>query len=474
MVPVRSENFCACVHRSLTPSTTTSFMVTSYPRRHLAIKLPPGTPEYKFGPEFLLFSQRVLVALDTGHGVIYAPASGWDRVYLMWTFRNFHSLPQAVLNPRQQQLIGSLYREAANHSAPELYEAPVVGTVEGFNPSSLSALPSSSKARKLDPGGSAQVPALDQGQPFHARFALNRMTLRVGAAALVAIIAILAWRELGAQPISDSGLERTPAPARRSDDPIVIAKDLSPATTGPLSDSVALPPSPAPIANPSPITESPASAIATTETTTQPSDKTSSVPGKREAARHVASVQLPVAAAPGLHETAADQPRLHISGRPRKLVYPVCPRTDARGKVSLQAVVSDDGAVDRVKVLTGDRVLAAAAIEAVRQWRYEPSSGKSGSGTRNRYHCFFHFRPGRGRELPRLRVGFPLACCPRNTWNIEMEAAQVELAETAGPHSTPPRVHSGFAQGRLSTALASLCSGRDDNIISTNFQERTH
>ena len=40
-----------------------------------------------------------------------------------------------------------------------------------------------------------------------------------------------------------------------------------------------------------------------------------------------------------------------------------------------------------------------------------------------------------------------------------MEAAQVELAETAGPHSTPPRVHSGFAQGRLSTALASLCSG---------------
>ena len=382
-------------------------MVTSYPRRHLAIKLPPGKTAYKSGPEFPLFSQHVLVALDTGHGVIYAPASGWNRVYLMWTFRNFHSLPQTVLNPRQQQLIGSLYREAANYSAPELYEAPVVGTVEGFNPSSLSALPSSSKARKLDPVGSAQAPALDQGQPFHARFALNRMTLRVGAAALVAIIAILAWRELGAQPISDSELERIPAPARRSDDPIVIAKDLSPAT-GPLSDSVALPPSPAPIANPSPITESPASAIATTETTTQPSANTSSVSGKREAARHVASVQLPVAAAPGLYEAAADQPRLHISGRPRKLVYPVCPRTDARGKVSLQAVVSDDGAVDRVRVLTGDRVLAAAAIEAVRQWRYEPFfRGCPGRGTRNRYHGFFHFRPGRGRELPRLPRRFP-------------------------------------------------------------------
>ena len=322
-----------------------------------------------------MFSQHVLVALDTGHGVIYAPASGWNRVYLMWTFRNFHSLPQTVLNPRQQQLIGSLYRAAANHPAPEMYEAPVVGTVEGFNPSSLSALPSSSKARKLDPADRARLPPSTKGQPFHARFALNRMTLRVGAAALVAIIAILAWRELGAQPISDSELERIPAPERRSDEPIVIAKDLSSAT-GPLSDSAALPPSPAPIANPSPIAESPASTIATTETATQPSAKTSSMSVKREAARDVASVQLPVAAAPGLDEAAGDQPRLHISGRPRKLVYPVCPRTDARGKVSLQAVVSDDGAVDRVKVLTGDRVLAAAAIAAVRQWRYEPSSGE--------------------------------------------------------------------------------------------------
>ena len=147
IAPVRSENFCTRVNQSLNPSTTTSFRVTSYPRRYLAIKLPPGNPAYKSGSEFPLFSQRVLVALDTGRGVTYAPASGWDRVYLHWIFRNFHSLPQTVLNPRQQQLIGSLYRAAANHPAPELYEAPVVGTVEGFNPSSLSALPSSPKAR---------------------------------------------------------------------------------------------------------------------------------------------------------------------------------------------------------------------------------------------------------------------------------------------------------------------------------------
>jgi TonB family protein len=75
------------------------------------------------------------------------------------------------------------------------------------------------------------------------------------------------------------------------------------------------------------------------------------------------------------YEATADQPRMQISGRPRKLVCPVCPETQARGKVSLKAVVGYDGAVSRVRVLTGDRALAAAAVEAVRQWRYEPFSG---------------------------------------------------------------------------------------------------
>jgi outer membrane biosynthesis protein TonB len=72
---------------------------------------------------------------------------------------------------------------------------------------------------------------------------------------------------------------------------------------------------------------------------------------------------------------ASEKPhRLLISGPPRKIVYPVCPDTEARGKVSLQAVVDFEGGVSHVKVLAGDRVLAAAAIAAVRQWRYQPFS----------------------------------------------------------------------------------------------------
>jgi len=88
-----------------------------------------------------LFAQRVLVAFDTSEGVVYAAASGWDRVYLLWTFRNFRSLPQTVLNPRQQQLLGDLYRDCPQHSALQLDEAVVIGTVEDFSPSSLATLP---------------------------------------------------------------------------------------------------------------------------------------------------------------------------------------------------------------------------------------------------------------------------------------------------------------------------------------------
>jgi TonB family protein len=44
----------------------------------------------------------------------------------------------------------------------------------------------------------------------------------------------------------------------------------------------------------------------------------------------------------------------------------------AQGAVQIEATISKDGAVTNVKVLSGDPVLARAALEAVRQWRYKP------------------------------------------------------------------------------------------------------
>jgi protein TonB len=56
------------------------------------------------------------------------------------------------------------------------------------------------------------------------------------------------------------------------------------------------------------------------------------------------------------------QPVYPAAGRQKKLA----------GDVQLQATVGKDGAVTQIKVLNGDEVLAHAATDAVRQWKYKP------------------------------------------------------------------------------------------------------
>ena len=126
------------------------------------------------------------------------------------------------------------------------------------------------------------------------------------------------------------------------------------------------------VGTPAPAVQPSAAPLASSVLRTMPPQTLTAVNKPGEITRTIHHAQTP---SPKILEAAADQPRTLISGRPQKLVYPVCPETQARGKVSLQAVVEYDGAVSRVRVLTGDRTLAAAAIEAVRQWRYEPFSG---------------------------------------------------------------------------------------------------
>src|SRR2546421_7956558 len=44
----------------------------------------------------------------------------------------------------------------------------------------------------------------------------------------------------------------------------------------------------------------------------------------------------------------------------------------AQGAVQIEATINKEGNVTNLKVLSGDPVLARAALEAVRQWRYKP------------------------------------------------------------------------------------------------------
>jgi protein TonB len=53
--------------------------------------------------------------------------------------------------------------------------------------------------------------------------------------------------------------------------------------------------------------------------------------------------------------------------------YPMLAKlAHVHGKVILQAVIGKDGSVSAAKVISGNRLLRGAAVDAVRQWRYKP------------------------------------------------------------------------------------------------------
>jgi TonB family protein len=55
-------------------------------------------------------------------------------------------------------------------------------------------------------------------------------------------------------------------------------------------------------------------------------------------------------------------------------VEPIYPVTKTRGSVLLHVVLAVDGSVSEITVVKGDPVLAKAAVDAVRQWRYQPTT----------------------------------------------------------------------------------------------------
>jgi TonB family protein len=64
-----------------------------------------------------------------------------------------------------------------------------------------------------------------------------------------------------------------------------------------------------------------------------------------------------------------------------KTVAPVYPAIAAKmrveGTVKLDATIDQDGTVLDVKVVSGHALLAAAAVDAVKKWKYETGSAKS-------------------------------------------------------------------------------------------------
>jgi TonB family protein len=350
----------------------------------------------------LLFSRRVLVAFDTGRGVVHAQAFGWARIYLLWTFRNFHSLPYKVLNPRQQELITALYR-TASQTSPRQFDDALIGTVEEFLPPAR--VTATQPATELSSSNTAVVRTAARGRKvFNVldfvsdRFSFTRfdfsglvssgMTLKVVAGVLAAIVALLGWRQSRNQTVLAHWasaawmVQAAPAPQTRVSQ---APENQIPMNQVASSEVPAAPLLTAPA--PEPVSSEPPASVAVFGRLDAglPIQQRANLSVTRTAT-HALTLKTQTHQVPSHQalapETPAESPRVQISGPPRKLVYPVCPATNTRGKVSLHAVVGFDGVVSQVKVVRGDRTLAAAAVEAVRQWRYQPSTGDASGAER--------------------------------------------------------------------------------------------
>ena len=84
-----------------------------------------------------------VIELDTSIGSRYVQPNLVERAYLIWTFRNFFSLPQQVLRPWERRLIDRLWSENrfVSLSAAGAQDRPVIGRVERRAPAKADVVP---------------------------------------------------------------------------------------------------------------------------------------------------------------------------------------------------------------------------------------------------------------------------------------------------------------------------------------------
>lgn len=61
-----------------------------------------------------------------------------------------------------------------------------------------------------------------------------------------------------------------------------------------------------------------------------------------------------------------------MAGQLLRRVRPAYPDTNVQGTVVLHAIIARDGTVQQLSVISGPAALQAAAVDAVRQWTYNP------------------------------------------------------------------------------------------------------
>jgi TonB family protein len=90
---------------------------------------------------------------------------------------------------------------------------------------------------------------------------------------------------------------------------------------------------------------------------------------------------MAMTAGAGVGRLRGQDAQVEITRRAKSKVAPLYPelarKMNITGTVKIQIVVAANGTVKDAKVLGGHPVLAGAALDAVRKWRFEPAAVES-------------------------------------------------------------------------------------------------
>jgi TonB family protein len=128
---------------------------------------------------------------------------------------------------------------------------------------------------------------------------------------------------------------------------------------------------------------------------------------------------------------------------PGRLVYRVDPqypkearKQNIQGHVLLKVTVEKNGNVDDIAILSGDLILADAAVDAVSAWRFEPYT-QSGSSVKALQKLSFHFVPGERIGKLDTPIEAPTRATP---WSLADQNIPSEAkVYSVGPGVTYPR-----------------------------------
>jgi TonB family protein len=337
-----------------------------------------------------------LLELRTNQDSVYATPSFYERLYLLWIFRNFHSLTRRVLTQRQQRFVDKLAESATKLEGGALHRPCLLGTIEDVGeiaPGRKAAAVSAPKlvelparkpisvmapavgsegiaiARKQSKGGGRELQSSGELRASIAEFPKragviasiqksedeNRQRVvrerkwprwASVAASTVALLGVLFYLAELRTPLTSAGFKPEVTRHVESGSPDLQRSQASPAAKAPAS----------------------------LEVRTVASEPVVSARPKSEANTRA---KVEVAKGSTLKVESSSSPRVQIPGAPdHGLTYPETPDPNLTGVVNLRAVIAADGSVKEVTVLDGRRALGAAAARAVRHWRYRPAESQ--------------------------------------------------------------------------------------------------